>query len=103
MFYSNGKGVTTITRPRLENICDVLERLKGEKVLLLLDSGDREWVKVLAVIDEVLVATLDRKIIFVDCDCICAVIADCLNVISDQFGLPVDGENGELLAPEEEE
>lgn len=72
----------------------MLKRLKGERVLLLLESGDREWVKVVAVLDGVLVATLDKKFIFVDCNCICAVIADCLDVIADQFGLAYDEENG---------
>lgn len=70
-----------------KELCDLLRRLKGERVLLILESGDRECVKVVAVIDEVLVATLDRKFIFVDCDCICAVIADCLDVLSEEFGL----------------
>jgi len=78
----------------------VLKRLKGERVLLLLNSGDREWVKVVAVIDGVLVATIDRKFIFVECDCICAVIADCLDVIADQFGLTFNEDN--TAAGEEE-
>ena len=72
---------------QFKELCDLLRRLKGERVLLILESGDRECVKVVAVIDEVLVATLDRKFIFVDCDCICAVIADCLDVLSEEFGL----------------
>jgi hypothetical protein len=72
---------------QFKELCDLLRRLKGERVLLILESGDREWVKVVAVIDEVLVATLDRKFIFVDCDCICAVIADCLDLLSEEFGL----------------
>ena len=72
---------------QFKELCDILRRLKGERVLLILESGDRECVKVVAVIDEVLVATLDRKFIFVDCDCICAVIADCLDVLSEEFGL----------------
>jgi len=58
-----------------------------------LNSGDREWVKVVAVSDGVLVATLNKRFIFVDCDCICAVIADCLDVIADQFGLAYEEEN----------
>ncbi|HEY8391990.1 MAG TPA: hypothetical protein VIL83_04620 [Capillibacterium sp.] len=78
----------------------MLRKLKGEKVLLLLESGDREWVKVVAVIDNVLVATTDRKFIFVDCGCICAVIADCLDLIAQQFNLPYDEEDN--TAPEEE-
>lgn len=78
----------------------MLKRLKGEKVILLLDSGDRERVKVVAVIDGVLVGTLDKKFIFVDCDCICAVIADCLDVIADQFGLAYDEENNTVVEEE---
>ena len=94
-------------RPRIDSLCDVLRRLKGERVLLLLESGDREWVKVVAVVDEVLVATLDKKFIFVDCDCICAVIADCLDVIADKFNLAYDGDavveyDGEAAEEEEE-
>lgn len=58
-----------------------------------MNSGDREWVKVVAVSDGVLVATLNKRFIFVDCDCICAVIADCLDVIADQFGLAYEEEN----------
>ena len=72
---------------QFKELCDLLRRLKGERVLLILESGDREWVKVVAVIGEVLVATLDRKFIFVDCDCICAVVADCLDLLSEEFGL----------------
>ncbi|HHT48788.1 MAG TPA: hypothetical protein GXZ98_05810 [Firmicutes bacterium] len=88
-------------RPRFENLCDILKRLKGEQVLLLLDSGDREKVKVVAVIDDVLVATVDRKFIFVDCECICAVIADCLDVIAKQFDLTY--EDGNAVVEETEE
>ena len=72
---------------QFKDLCDLLRRLKGERVLLILESGDREWVKVVAVLDEVLVASLDRKFIFVGCDCICAVIADCLDVLAKEFGL----------------
>lgn len=72
---------------QFQELCDLLRRLKGERVLLILESGDREWVKVVAVIGEVLVATLDRKFIFIDCDCICAVVADCLDLLSEEFGL----------------
>lgn len=80
----------------------MLKKLKGEKVILLLESGDREKVKVVAVIDDVLVATLDRKFIFVDCECICAVIADCLDVIAEQFNLTYYEEEEENTLAEEE-
>jgi len=62
----------------------------GEKVIIILESGDKEQVKIVAVQGNTLVTTIDRKFIFVDCDCICAIIADCLDVISDKFRLQYD-------------
>jgi len=71
-----------------ENICDILRRLEGEKVVIILESGEKEVVRVVRVVGDVLVAKLlDRRFIFVDCDCICAVIADCLDVLSEKFDL----------------
>jgi len=73
-----------------QTICDVLKKLVGEKVILILESGDKELVKIVAVKGDVLVATTDRRFKFVNCDCICAVIADCLDVISERFRLQYD-------------
>ncbi|SFG54530.1 hypothetical protein SAMN05660649_01931 [Desulfotomaculum arcticum] len=70
-----------------DKICGILKDLAGEKVIIILESGDKELVKVVAVKGNILIATVDRKFKFVDCDCICAVIADCLDVISDRFQL----------------
>ncbi len=70
-----------------ETICDILKKLEGERVIIILESGDKELVKVVAVVGNLLVSTIDRKFKFVDCDCICAVIADCLDVICDKFSL----------------
>jgi len=71
-----------------ENICDILRRLEGEKVVIILESGEKEVVRVVRVVGDVLVAKLlDRRFIFVDCECICAVIADCLDVLSEKFDL----------------
>ncbi len=84
----DGKGVITISTPRIpETLCGVLEKLKGEKVILNLRSGDKEQVKIVDVVGNVLIATTDRRFKFVSCDCICAVIADCLDVISARFDL----------------
>jgi hypothetical protein len=44
---------------------------------------------------------VDRKFIFVDCECICAVIADCLDVIAKQFDLTY--EDGNAVVEETEE
>ncbi|SFG07271.1 hypothetical protein SAMN05660649_00569 [Desulfotomaculum arcticum] len=70
-----------------ENLCGILKDLVGEKVIIILESGDKELVKVVAVKGNILIAITmaDRKFKFVDCDCICAVIADCLDVIADRF------------------
>jgi len=71
-----------------ENICDILRRLEGEKVVVVLESGEKEVVRVVRVVGDILVAKLlDRRFIFIDCDCICAVIADCLDVLSEKFDL----------------
>lgn len=73
-----------------DKICGILKKLEGERVIIILKSGDKELVKVVAVIGNLLVSTVDRRFKFVDCDCICAVIADCLDVISDKFRLQSD-------------
>ncbi|MDO6355091.1 MULTISPECIES: hypothetical protein [unclassified Caloramator] len=68
------------------SIKSILEALKGEKVLIVLKGCCEEWVKVLAVCDNVLIAEFpDKKcycpIKFIDIDCICEVITDCQKVV----------------------
>jgi len=71
-----------------ENICDILRSLEGEKVVIVFESGEKELVKVVRLVGDILVAKLlERKFIFVDCDCICAVIADCFDVLAEKFDL----------------
>ena len=78
----------TITTPRIpETLCGILEKLKGEKVIVILESGDKELVKVVDVVGNVLITTIDKRFKFISCECICAVIADCLDVISARFEL----------------
>ncbi|MGI6485211.1 MAG: hypothetical protein GX759_07485 [Thermoanaerobacterales bacterium] len=73
-----------------DNICDILKKLKDEKIIVMFRSGNKEQVKVVAVEGDVLVATVDKKFIFINCDCICSVIADCIDVISKKFSLQYD-------------
>ena len=74
--------------PRIpENLCGILKELKKEKVVLLLETGDRLEVKILNVVDDIVVASTDRRFVFINCDCICAVIADCVDIISARFDL----------------
>lgn len=74
--------------PRIpENLCGILKELKKEKVILLLETGERLQVKILNVVDNIVVASTDRRFVFINCDCICAVIADCVDVISTRFDL----------------
>jgi len=86
------KGVITITETQYipNTICGILKKLEGERVIIILKSGDKELVKIVAVQGNILITTTDKKFIFVDCDCICAVLADCLDVISDKFRLQYD-------------
>ncbi|NLW56638.1 MAG: hypothetical protein GX050_08545 [Firmicutes bacterium] len=74
--------------PRIpENLCGILRELKKEKVVLLLETGDRIEVKILNVVDDIVIASTDRRFVFINCDCICAIIADCVDLISTRFEL----------------
>ncbi len=77
--------------PRIpENLCGILRELEKQKVVLLLESGDRLEVKILAVVDEIVIASTDRRIVFIACNCICAVFADCTDLLSARFDLAIE-------------
>lgn len=67
-------------------ICDLLERLENKEVIVILVSGEREKVKVLGVIGNLLVAVIGDRFKFVNCDCICAIIVNCPDLIDPTFG-----------------
>ncbi|MDQ2086850.1 hypothetical protein RBH29_10475 [Herbivorax sp. ANBcel31] len=64
------------------NIRDLLRFLKGEKVVIVLKSGQKQAVVVEAVIGNMVVASTCRGIVkFVDINCICEVLAECEDIL----------------------
>lgn len=59
----------------------ILEDLIGRRVIIVLESGERLLVRIEAVRDNVLIAAIGCRIIFINIDCICAVIAECPEVL----------------------
>jgi hypothetical protein len=84
---SSGKGVITIKFPRLPgSIRDVLKNLIDDEITIVLASGEKERVKVAAVVGDLLIATCDGKLLkFVDIGCICEVLASCSDFLDDAF------------------
>lgn len=68
-----------------DTICGILSRLVDEEVILIFRSGEREKVKVLAVSGDVVVVKSGNNIRFINCDCICSVIIDCIDIIDKCF------------------
>ena len=84
-----------------DSIRDILKLLKGEHVKIILKCGECEFVTIKAVIGDLLVAIIKydkpgddgyavdkckkEKFKFVDIGCICAVIADCEDIVDDLF------------------
>jgi hypothetical protein len=62
-------------------IKEVLERLIGRRVIIVLEHGRRLFVRIEAVRDGLLIAACDCKVIFIDIECICAVITECPEVL----------------------
>lgn len=62
-------------------IKEVLEGLVEQKVTIILESGQKLTVEIAAVIDNLLVASVDGKILFIDIECICVVITCCEEVL----------------------
>lgn len=62
-------------------IKETLENLIGRRVGIILESGERLFVRIEAVRDNQVIAACDCKVIFIDIECICAVIAECPEVL----------------------
>jgi hypothetical protein len=69
----------------LRNLKEVLEGLVEQKVTIILVSGQRLTVEVDAVVDNLLVASIDGKILFIDIECICVVVTCCEEVLESLF------------------
>lgn len=64
-----------------KNIKEVLKGLIETRVTIILVSRQRLTVEVDAVIDDLLVASIDGKIFFIDIECICVVVTCCEEVL----------------------
>lgn len=62
-------------------IKETLENLIGKRVVIILDSGERLFVVIEAVRDNLVIAACGCRVIFINIDCICAVIAECPEVL----------------------
>jgi hypothetical protein len=60
-----------------KNLKEVLEGLVETRVTIILVSRQKLTVEVDAVIDHLLVASIDGKILFIDIECICVVVTCC--------------------------
>ena len=68
-------GCTTSAVP--ESIRDILRRLKGRRVVIVIKGCCRENVQILDVTGELLVCRFCGAIKFVRIECICEVITNC--------------------------
>jgi hypothetical protein len=59
----------------------ILRALIGRRVVIILESGERLFVRIEAVRDNQVIAACDCRVIFIDIECICAVIAECPEVL----------------------
>jgi hypothetical protein len=69
-----------------DSIKDVLKASIEQKVTIILISGQKLTVEVEAVIDNLLVASIDGKILFIDIECICVVITCCEEILESLLG-----------------
>ncbi|NLK98980.1 hypothetical protein [Defluviitalea saccharophila] len=67
------------------SIKDILKRLIDEEVVIVLKSGKCEEVDILGVEGNLLIASPNGDIKFIDIDCICEVIAEPEDVIEALF------------------
>jgi hypothetical protein len=65
----------------LKNIKEVLQSLIETQACIVLVSGQKLNVEVDAVVDNLLVASVGNRIIFIDIECICAVITCCEEIL----------------------
>lgn len=64
------------------SITELLRSLIGERVTIILESGEIERIRIIAVSGDLLVAEFFRcSIKFVRIDCICAVRAECTDIL----------------------
>ncbi|HEY8344740.1 MAG TPA: hypothetical protein VIL66_06035 [Bacillota bacterium] len=63
-----------------------MKRLVDDHITIVLVSGEKENIKVTAVVGDLLIATCDgNRLKFVDINCICEVLASCSDFLDDAF------------------
>jgi hypothetical protein len=66
-----------------QSIRQLLRFLAGERVTIILKSGETEHVRVEAVVGDLLIAQVEDDIIkFIDIECICAIIVECEEILN---------------------
>lgn len=78
-------------KERSNGIRDVLKSSIESRVTIVLERGQRLTVEVDAVVDDLLVASVGNRILFINIECICVVITCCEEVL--EFLLNKDGVN----------
>lgn len=68
-------------KERLNGIKDVLKSSIGSCVTIVLVRGQKLTVEVDAVVDDLLVAAMGNKVLFINIECICVVITCCEEVL----------------------
>ena len=63
------------------NLKDVLKGLIEQQVTIILVSGQKLTVEVDAVVDNLLVASVGNRLVFIDIECICVVITCCEKIL----------------------
>lgn len=66
---------------KFKKLKDTLESLVEQRVIIILERGQRLIVEVDAVADNLLVTSVDGRIFFIDIECICAVVTCCEEVL----------------------
>lgn len=64
-----------------KNLKDVLRGLIEQHVTIILISGQRLNVEVDAIVDNLLVASIGNRILFIDIECICVVVSCCEEIL----------------------
>lgn len=66
---------------KFHDIKEVLQALIDQDATIILVSGQRLNVEVEAVVDNLLVASIGNRILFIDIECICVVVTCCEEIL----------------------
>lgn len=64
------------------DLCELLKEFVDDHVIIIFESGKSERVVIKKVIGNIVVGKLgNNQFIFINCECICAVIASCEEIL----------------------